>query len=119
LSRLFSEEELEKVNKQEQTSEEEIYAITGLDHRSELKLYQREDKFFGPIINKIENQEFIPHTYMLIDGLLYYKDRPPKRRLCIPQKLVSKILENYHGDEPYSGHLGTRKTVQRIARSFF
>ena len=53
------------------------------------------------------------------DGVLYYKweDSPAKLLLIVPTILREEVLQGCH-DCPTAGHLGQRKTLARVKRSF-
>jgi len=45
-------------------------------------------------------------------------DGSPEWKLCVPPNLVSKVLEEAH-DRATAGHLGRKKTIRRVAASYF
>ena len=60
-------------------------------------------------------------NFVLSQGLLYRKDKvegQPVCQLCVPTTRRKPILKLAH-DSVYGGHLGERKTCQRIKLSFY
>ena len=53
------------------------------------------------------------------DGVLYYKweGHPARLLLLVPTSLKEEVLQGCH-DCPTSGHLGQKKTLARVKRSF-
>ena len=60
-------------------------------------------------------------NFVVSRGLLYHKDKvegQPVCQLCVPTARCDAILKLAH-DSVYGGHLGERKTRQRIKLSFY
>ncbi|XP_064470179.1 uncharacterized protein LOC135384927 [Ornithodoros turicata] len=60
------------------------------------------------------------HGMMVIDGLLYHRDSlsgSTIKQLVVPRERRGEVLRVAH-DSPFAGHLGERKTLQRIKLSF-
>lgn len=57
--------------------------------------------------------------FFLKDKLLYYKENPgDHERLVVPQQLRDQVLNLGHCN-PWDGHLGARKTLDRISSTFY
>ena len=73
------------------------------------------DKFFGPFITRIQDQENskILEDYTLKEGLLFFK-----WRLCIPSNLTRQILKEAH-ESPLAAHPGYQKMFSSLKEEFF
>jgi hypothetical protein len=98
----------------------EIYTISLMDHREDLRLAQREDPTLGSIIKKIEitglPRPFLS-CYALRDGVLIFKDELHINRIAVPSSFIHVVLRIYH-DSEFAGHFGIQKTLQRISAKF-
>lgn len=64
--------------------------------------------------------------YVINEGQLYrrnqrildYEDPTLRWRLCVPETLRGQVLAEVH-DNPTAGHLGTNKSIQRLAARYF
>ncbi len=61
--------------------------------------------------------QVVGEGYFLRDQVLYYK-LDDKEGLVIPQGLWEQVLKLGHSI-PWAGHLGTKKTLDRIASRFY
>ena len=103
-----------------------------------IRAYQMEDPDLAPIMTWIEkdhtptDSELRLHSpatrslwlcrsfFQMFEGVLYYKFIDSQDRdlcLVVPARLKSEVLEHCH-DSKVSGHLGQKKTVDKVRRSF-
>lgn len=84
------------------------------------------DPWYTRILNGIKERPDRYPEYCLRDDKLYrhmhhslnYAERDDAWKLCIPESMRERILEENH-DAPTAGHLGITKTVARISRRYF
>ena len=99
--------------------------------REKLKELQKRDEDLSSLrkeaLSESEIKE-VPVGYFLKDGILMRKYRPPEvpateewsviQQVVVPKPYRSEIMAMAH-DLPVSGHLGVKKTTDRILRQFF
>ena len=103
----------------------------------ELRKAQLNDPDLAKILNWLESKETPPINELYLcsptikrfwltrsqlkvqDGVLYYKweGHPARFLLLVPTSLKEEVLQGCH-DCPTSGHLGQKKTLARVKRSF-
>ena len=84
----------------------------------DLKTHQRNDPDLSKIVQKLEEGQH-QARYLLRNGLLFRKTRNGDAKAVIPVTLIPSVLRAKH-DDPTSGHLGVRKTLNRVkARYYF
>ena len=103
----------------------------------ELGKFQQEDPDLSRLIDWLESETIPPLEELYLcspsvkkfwlnksqlefqKGVLYYRweDNPPKFLLLIPDALKEEIMVGCH-DCPTSGHLGQKKTLDRVKRSY-
>lgn len=73
------------------------------------------DPVYNPIIQALEKGEKVSQPFVLIHGVLYYKDR-----LAIPasSEWVARFLSEYH-ETPTGGHSGALRTYRRIVANVY
>ena len=101
-----------------------------------VRVAQRKDRQLKDVIEFLETgkgkekltewmeQEF--EHFKLMDGILYYgrptarmmKNQEKKDRLVIPELFKQVVLDENH-NLIFSGHLGTKKTYQRLAEKYY
>ena len=89
---------------------------------------QRDDPILNRFICKLSDPETSSSEKLRIEKLYVIRDGLLKRRvtnrglyrelLCIPKSMVMTVLNHAH-DTPVAGHFGIRKTLWRIAQSFY
>lgn len=60
-------------------------------------------------------------NFVLIEGILYHRDKvlgEPVTQLVLPRCRIKKVMELAH-ESVFGGHMGVRKTKERIRFSFF
>ncbi|XP_036066885.1 uncharacterized protein LOC112138883 isoform X2 [Oryzias melastigma] len=68
---------------------------------------------------EVEQGRVADRGFFLRDKVLYYKDNQDDyARLVVPQQLPEQVLHLGHSI-PWAGHLGTRKTLDRVASRFY
>ena len=74
-----------------------------------------EDKFFGPLIQEIQEQSTKKHLedFTFKEGLLFFK-----KRLCVPTPLRLQILKEAH-ESPLAAHPGYHKMFASLKENFF
>jgi transposase InsO family protein len=94
-----------------------------------LRQWQKEDDWFGKVIHFLkvgtlpeeENLAKMLHRvadeYLLDDEVLYRVNNN-QCQICIPEQLRGDVLKQSH-DVPASGHLGFKKTYQRLRARYF
>jgi hypothetical protein len=115
-----------------------IYMIKDANPADEVRRLQRLDPVIKPIIDYLELQILPDDSKQrevilsdasrceLINGTLYYilptvgmrKRNELLFRLVVPDGLKKQILEENH-NKPIAGHLGIKKTYERISRSYY
>jgi len=73
-----------------------------------------DDRDFGPIVSRLQEQDDPQSTYRLENGLLFLKDG---ERMCIPHDPETKtvLLQEVH-DSALAGHPGLDKTYTRLSK---
>ncbi|KAI3377106.1 hypothetical protein L3Q82_000303 [Scortum barcoo] len=83
---------------------------------------QRQDESLQDFFKQakaVQQGQVAGEGYFLRDQVLYYKaDRDDGERLVVPQGLREQVLQLGHSI-PWAGHLGTKKTLDRIASRFY
>lgn len=105
--------------------------------RADWAEYQRTDELLGPIYEFLtatskdspssfpKNVRTRAQSYRLTNGILLYRsirevgqlDLDEGWVIAVPQKLIPKVIETFHGDHA-SGHGGVRKTTLAIRQRF-
>ncbi len=68
---------------------------------------------------EVQQGQVAGEGYFLRDQVLYYKANPDDReRLVVPKGLRKQVLELGH-NIPWAGHLGAKKTLDRVASRFY
>lgn len=89
---------------------------------------QKADSTLADLFDKVVPDSVVRNSaqcYFLLDGLLVRKWVPhydqslgePVFQIVVPTTLRNKVLQTSHGD--VAGHMGVRKTYDRILRYFF
>ena len=60
----------------------------------------------------------LPPNFSVVDNVLYKVNKNGVKLPYIPKSLRPSVLKYFH-DEPHSGHLGFRKTIQRLTRRVY
>ena len=84
---------------------------------ADLQTHQRNDPDLSKIMQKLEEGQNQPR-YLLRNGLLYQKARYGDAKAVISITLIPSVLRAKHND-PTSGHLGVRKTLNRVRARYF
>jgi deoxyuridine 5'-triphosphate nucleotidohydrolase len=85
--------------------------------QEEVKVAQKQDELFAPILQELENQshsDTFTRYKIGKEGLLYFEDR-----LCIPKGPLRTHVVQEHHDNIISGHLGFDKTYENVKRNFY
>lgn len=96
--------------------------------RDSLIAEQKADTTLNDLFDKVVPDSVVRNSaqcYFLLDGLLVRKWVPhydqglgePVFQIVVPTTLRNKVLQTSHGD--VAGHMGVRKTYDRILRYFF
>lgn len=90
---------------------------------------QHQDEKFSQVIDYLESKKLpldvkskkkiiaMSKLYDLKDGVLVRK-RTEKTLIVVPESLVKCVIRNYHS-KPTSGHLGVRKTLDKISKIYW
>ncbi|KAL1454493.1 hypothetical protein WDU94_010736 [Cyamophila willieti] len=100
-----------------------IYSIRDVD----LPTMQREDNELSQLFKSIEhphsvsqNEQRQARRYTIKDELLYKRGREPHLDLVmIPKVLQKKLTKEHHAQEVGGGHLGVRKTVEKLLTKYY
>jgi hypothetical protein len=102
-----------RMNRRERLSQVEVGA-------QQMAKMQREDETLADIVQSAEDQA--DDHYIISDGMEYRKGRTKEleaiEQLVLPRSCRPMVLQLAHAI-PLAGHLGKRKTTQRILRRFF
>uniref|UniRef100_A0A3Q1GC55 Gypsy retrotransposon integrase-like protein 1 n=1 Tax=Acanthochromis polyacanthus TaxID=80966 RepID=A0A3Q1GC55_9TELE len=93
-----------------------------IDPNGDFLQLQKEDAglqdYFGQAA-EVQQGQMAGEGYFLRDRVLYYKaNLEDRERLVVPQTLRDQVLELGHSI-PWAGHLGAKKTLDRIASRFY
>jgi transposase InsO family protein len=129
-----SEEELENEGLGREEGEEEPPENPRNPQEQEIKWdnlrrWQQEDDWFGPVIRFLEAGTLpegedlgkmihrVADEYLL-DSQVLYRVNNNRCQICIPNQLRSDVLKQSH-DVPAAGHLGFKKSYQRLRSRYF
>jgi len=86
---------------------------------SSLGTHQKEDVYCADIMNKLQTNPASVENFQVWKELLcFYPRRAKRRRWVVPTSLRPMLLSYFH-DSVLAGHLGARKTFQKIAVNFW
>jgi len=86
---------------------------------SSLEEHQKDDPLCKELHEKIQHRQGGVDNFQVHKGLVCYRVRQVgRRRWVVPASLWPMLLKYFH-DGMLSGHLGARKTLQRIAVNFW
>lgn len=119
LSRMFTEEQ----SAEEQAAQELVNlgcTILGDVPQlfGDLKSKQDQDPVWGPVRQQLVSGHSLP-SYEFHKGILCKRlGRDNRPRVCLPAELIDPIFKYYH-ESLAGGHLGARKTIQRVRENLF
>ena len=109
---------------------EEIVDVASVTEKS-IAVEQREDNLIAPLFEESLSEEElnkVPSGYFVEDDILMWKWKPTHtpaqedwssvHQLVLPRRYREEVLQTAH-ETPMGGHLGVRKTLERISRNFF
>lgn len=90
---------------------------------SQPEIIQDGDEEIQQILSRLTDDERLASKYRLIEGRLYYFDHRQsaegRNRLFVPSKYRKLMMELAHDDPIWGGHLGFRKTKQKLFKYFW
>jgi transposase InsO family protein len=86
---------------------------------SSLEEHQKEDSLCKDLREKIQNGQGGVDNFQVHNGLVCYRPKRAGRRRWVVLASLKQLLFKYFHDAVLSGHLGARKTLQRIATNFW
>ena len=95
--------------------------MEGCDFIETLRAAQHQDLKLRSIVQKLENQEPSTRASYKVEANLLWKIDEGIYQLVLPQNsrsLQQVVLSQCH-DVPAAGHLGVKKTLERVRRHFF
>jgi len=118
LSRMFEDTDLtDEVDKSSSKKEKVLFLQHFPEVFETIGQRQKDDRRLGEIIRQLDNGENVPH-YRLVRGILrYQRNARCPSKIVVPEGMYSMIAEYYHSPS-YHGHLGIKKTIARIAKTF-
>ena len=93
-----------------------VYSLENVDLISS----QNQDEWCARLKSKLTPKQK-KHGFIVIDNILYRMvptNEGQKQLLCLPLSLVDDICKEFH-DSPLSGHLGVKRTFQKIRSRFY
>jgi hypothetical protein len=86
---------------------------------SSLQEHQRNNVFCEDLRKRVENKESRGNNLQIHNGLLcYFPKKARRRRWVMPSSLENMLLRYFH-DRIFTGHLGARKTLGKMASNFW
>jgi len=87
--------------------------------RAAIKAAQETDHFCAGVINQLHALQHPQESLYFLDkdGLLYIKEAH-SGRLCVPEKMIQRVLETHH-DLPCGGHKGSYRMIYSVRRRFY
>nr|CAD2206442.1 unnamed protein product [Meloidogyne enterolobii] len=111
LSRFIENETLES------TPEINLIKLTKKINSEDMRIAQNEDEYIGRIRKDLaENGE--NEKWREWEGIVFAKEKG-ELRVLVPEKLKKRVLAEYHEDPLQGGHLGEKRTLEKIKRLMF